>query len=246
MKNLCEKTIRIEYSDVDTNLNLSTFSATNMVQNIMTELFDNIGITNMILKKHYNAAWVISKLKIHFNKHPFLNDKVHATAFVADNSKIRLCLESNFCDENKNTLFLAKQEICPMDLSTRKVRRLQSIDYPFDLELHDNIFNSPFLKLNLNSDDFESYNSYTVAHLDIDFTRHVNNASYVRFLLNTFNSDFFDDNVITDLDIQYVNECREGDLLRIYKKRVDNNFVFLITCNENKIIQANITVQPKN
>ena len=66
MKNLCTKTIKTEYSDVDKNLSLSLYSATNFVQNIMTDLFENIGVTNMFLKRNYNAAWVISKLKIHF------------------------------------------------------------------------------------------------------------------------------------------------------------------------------------
>ena len=244
MKNLYNKTLKVEYSDVDKQLKLSLFSATNFVQNIMTDLFENIGITNMFLKNNYNAAWVISKLKIHFIKYPFMNDLVNACAFISDNSKVRLCLESNFSDTNGNILFLAKQEICPMDLSTRKVRKLQTINYPFDLELHESVFKKPFSKLNLTKDNFDSCTKYTVLPTDIDFTNHVNNASYVGFILNTFKSDFFVKNNVTDLDIQYINECREGDFINIYKKQFDNNFNFIITNGDKIIITANVVTCP--
>ena len=246
MKNLCTKTIKTEYSDVDKNLSLSLFSATNFVQNIMTDLFENIGVTNVFLKRNYNAAWVISKLKIHFLQYPLMNDIVTASAFVTSNSKVRLNIESNFSNQNGTTLFLAKQEICPMDLKTRKVRKLETINYPFDLKPHESLFKNNFSKLKLDIDSFDSFTNYTVLSTDIDFTNHVNNASYVRFILNTFKSDFFDNYFVKDFDIQYINECHEGDCLKIYKKHVDDNFYFVITNNDKVIIMANMVTCPRS
>ena len=239
MENLCNKNILIEYSDVDTNLNLSVFHATNIVQNIMTNLFDNIGLTNMVLKQHHNAAWVISKLKVGFTQYPRLNDIVTGRAFVSSNSKIRLNLDSVFNDTSNNALFYAKQEICPMDLSTRKVRRLDTINYPTNLELHQSVYTAPFSQFTFDLALFSKACDYTVSYCDIDFTRHVNNASYVRFMLNSLDVSFFDNNIITDLEIHYINECREGDVLSIYKQMTENNLNFVILHNETKIIEAN-------
>ena len=241
MENLCNKNILIEYSNVDTRLSLSVFHATNIVQNIMTDLFENIGVTNMILKKRHNAAWVISKLQIHFMDYPKLNDMLNATAFVSSNSKIRLNLDGVFKNPLGNTMFYSRQEICPMDLKTRKVRRLDTINYPNDLDLKQSNYTMRFSRFNFNLTDFVQAYTYTVAYCDIDFTRHVNNASYVRFMLNALDANFFNNNIITDLEIHYINECCEGDILNIYKQIVNNKINFIILHNETKIIEASFS-----
>lgn len=244
MENLCNKNITIEYSQVDTNLKLSVFHATNVVQNIMTNLFDNIGLTNMVLKKHYNAAWVISKLAVSFTHYPKLNDAVNGTAFVSGNSKIRLNLDSIFKDTSNSTLFCARQEICPMDLTTRKVRKLDTINYPTNLAYPQGVCNASFARFNFDLSTFTKTCDYTISYCDIDFTRHVNNASYVRFMLNTLNVNFLDNNNITDFEIHYINECREGDVLSIYKQITDNTINFVILHNDLKIIEASFKYNP--
>ncbi len=47
-------------------------------------------------------------------------------------------------------------------------------------------------------------------------------------------------NKITDFEIQYINESKEGQILKIYKKEVDKNIRFLIKDDEKEIIRANL------
>lgn len=53
---------------------------------------------------------------------------------------------------------------------------------------------------------------------DIDYSRHTNNAVYVKYIANTLSCEFLDKNKITDFEIHYINESKEGQNLRVYKK----------------------------
>ena len=226
----------IEYSDVDRKLNLDLYSCTNIIQNKMTTFLGNLNLANNVLKKDYGAFWAISKLKIHFNDYPMLNDNVSWSTNISGKSKIRLNLDYVFCNDNENVLFVAKQEICPVDLTSRKIKRLDFIN-----NLHEEPSNILFSKWK-ETDGFKKCSDYTILYCDTDSNGHVNNASYVRFMLNTFDSDFFYNNTITDLEIHYLNECLEKQTLSIYKKTVQDEIFFLILRDDTKIIEAKLKI----
>ena len=77
---------------------------------------------------------------------------------------------------------------------------------------------------------------------DIDFSNHVNNAVYVRDIMNSLSNDFLDKVSITDVEMHYIAESKEGQILKIYKKELENNIIrFLIKENEREIIRASIS-----
>ena len=47
-------------------------------------------------------------------------------------------------------------------------------------------------------------------------------------------------NKITDFEIHYINESKEGQILKIYKKEENKNISFLIKDCEKEIIRANL------
>ncbi len=97
-----------------------------------------------------------------------------------------------------------------------------------------------YLKLDTKFTEDDLAYKQKVYSQDIDYSRHVNNAIYVRYVMNTLSCDFLSKNKITDFEIHYINETREGQILKIYKKEENNNIRFLIKDDEKEIIRANL------
>lgn len=147
-------------------------------------------------------------------------------------------METIFKNEKGEYLFGAKQEICPIDVDTRKIRKVSTIHYPQDMETKEAVDKEPYFKLiqKFTEDDFVY--EQKIYSQDIDFSRHTNNAVYVRLIANALSCEFLDKNQITDFEIHYINESVEGQVLRIYKKERENEIEFLIKENDREISRA--------
>ncbi len=240
MKYEYKKEYQINYTELDQNLELGVFSAIILQQNMGTEYFGTLKSDNIILKNENNAIWVVSKTKVHFNKYPTWRDIVYGRTYTTKLKPIRVEMETTFTNEKGENLFVTKQESCAIDLNTRKIRKIDTVNYPKDMEIEENTLVEPFLKLNESFSENDFVYEQKIFSTDIDFSRHTNNASYVKFILNTLSCQFLDKNKVTDFEIHYINESGEGQKLKIYKKEKDNIIEFLIKEKETnkEIVRA--------
>lgn len=113
------------------------------------------------------------------------------------------------------------------------------------METEENVIQEPYSKLNETflEDDFVYEQKVFVA--DIDYSRHTNNVIYVKYIVNSLSCEFFDKNQITDFEIHYINESREGEILKIYKKEKESSIEFLIREGEKEIIRASLSYKNK-
>ena len=243
MKNEYKNEYKIGYTSVDRNLNLSLVGCATIIQDMVTELFEHLETDNRILKNENNSVWVLAKLKIHFNKYPIWKQKVQATSFITNKSKIRVQNNTKVEDESGNVLFVAKQESCPIDLTTRKIRKIETIRFPLDLEIKESILEEDFEKLNNDFGQGNIVGKREIYYSDTDYSKHTNNVSYVRFIMNMINSEILNNNIITDFEINYINESKEGQLLDIYRKDYENKIDFLIKFEENELVRARIKLK---
>ncbi len=228
----------VTYTELNQTGELELVSAFNLVQNVMTEYFESFKSDNMRLKKNNNAIWVVSKTKIHFNKYPMWRDLIKGTGYTTKIKPIRIEIETNFENNKKESLFIAKQECCVIDLESRKLRKVNTVDYPNDMEIKETKFAKSYLRL---KEDFSEKNyiyKQKVHSSDIDYSNHTNNVAYVKYIVNTLPCKFFEENKITDFEIHYISESKEGQSLKIYKKEKDNAMEFLIKNGETEIIRA--------
>ena len=245
MKAEYKNTYQINYTEVDQNLKLRLIEAIIFHQNMATEYFESFESDNVVLKEQNNAAWVVSKTKVHFNKYPTWGDKIYGRSYTTKVKPIRVEMETIFRNAEGELLFCTKQESCPIDLGTRKIRKIDTVNYPSDMETEKNIIQEPFLKLNEKFSENDFVYEQKVFSSDIDFSRHTNNASYVRYIMNTVSCEFLDNNQITDFEIHYINESKEGQILKIYKKEEQNVMEFLIKEGEREIIRASFNYDMK-
>lgn len=230
----------IKYSETDSNLKLSLVSSMNLAQDMMTKYFGKIKSDNVTNKTKFNAIWVVTKTKVHFEKIPEWNEKIESISHNIDSKKVRILLETEF-KMKENPAFVVIHECCPIDVTTRKIRRLDSISYPENLEIADATYSTTFAKLSSNFTGEDFVKKITVQPTDIDYNNHTNNVSYVRFIMNCFKTDFWDNKHIEEFEINYINESREGEELSIYIKEISKNIIdILIKKDDKEIVKARI------
>ncbi len=235
-----KKDFSISYTDSDRKIQLSLVNAISLVQNMVTEYFEMIGSDNIVLKRENNALWVLAKTKVHFNRHPEWKEKIKGSTFTSKISPIRVETETEFTDEYNNILFYAKQETCAIDIDTRKIRKINTVNYPLDIETKSISDDLTYSKLNDEFTEKDKAYEQIVYSTDIDYSGHTNNVIYVRHVLNSLSCEFLDNCEITDFEIHYINETREGQNIKIYRKIKENEVLFLIKEGERDIIKAKL------
>lgn len=243
-----ESKYEISYTEANQNLELSLIRAIEVVQSIMTDYFVSFGSDNETIKNKNNALWVLSKTKVHFNKFPRWSEFVFGKSYTTKIKPIRVEMETIFNNEQNEFLFGAKQEICAIDIETRKIRKIDTIYYPKDMEIKNAVDEEPYTKLNDIFTEKDFVYEQKIYSTDIDYSRHTNNASYVRFMANILSCEFLDKNQITDFEIHYISESIEGQILKIYKKEKENEIEFLIKekNTDKEISRALLKYKQKN
>lgn len=240
MKNEYKRKFFIGYSNCDRKVNLSVLNSLYLIQDMMTEYFGFLKSDNIILKSENNAIWVLAKTKVHFNKYPKWRDLIEGTVFTTGIKPIRVETEAQFKDKDNNVLFYANQETCVIDLTDRKIRKINTVNYPTGVQIKEGINKEKYLRLNTEFTEADKVYEQKIHSTDIDFSYHTNNVSYVKYILNSLNSDFIDSHKITDFEIHYINESKEGQKLSIYKKIKDDEIEFLIKEETREIARANL------
>lgn len=241
MKYTCEKEFTLSYTGLDNNAELNTLYAIELAQNLMTEYFGSFKSDNLRLKKQDNALWVLSKTKLKFFNRASWLDKLYAKGYTVKNTALRTYIESTFHNQENKLVFVALQENAVIDLNTRKLRKIDSVSYPKDMEYEKPEKELSFEKLTgeFSEKDFV-YNQKTY-YTDIDFSNHTNNAVYIRHILNTFPSKFYSEHQVEDFEIHYLHETKEGDLLSVYRKEITNSVEFLIKSGDNEVVRAKLS-----
>ena len=240
MENEYKRKFFIGYSNCDRKVNLSVLNSLFLIQDMMTEYFGFLKSDNIILKSENNAIWVLAKTKVHFNKYPKWRDLIEGTVFTTGIKPIRVETEAQFKDKDNNVLFCANQETCVIDLTDRKIRKINTVNYPTGVQIKEGINKEKYLRLNTEFTEADKVYEQKIHSTDIDFSYHTNNVSYVKYILNSLNSDFIDSHKITDFEVHYINESKEGQKLSIYKKIKDNEIEFLIKEENREIARANL------
>lgn len=233
------KNFNTSYSSIDRTGKLGLVELMSLNQEMITEFYGSVGSDNLILREKCNAAWIYTRTKVKINSLPAWNTKTKAVTFVSSMSPIRMEVETDLLDEDNNLLFAAKTEMCAIDFEQRRLRKIDTLEFPKDVETMPSNIPEAFSK---NKTQFESEDliySQKVYASDTDFTDHTNNVRYVKFLMNTFDTSFYDERQVTDFEIQFAKESKQDDILDVYRKETNSDeYSFLIKNGDEIIIKA--------
>lgn len=236
-----ERKVITDYTKLDKNLKLSLFHASEIAQNVATEFFATFKSDNYTEKREHNVVWVLTKSKFHFANYPIWREECYAKTYTTLVKAIRAQIEVLVENNEGFPFFTTKYEFCPIDIDTRKIRKIDTLNYPKDMDIAESRDKEEFSKLSASFNNEHFVYSQIVHTSDIDFSNHTNNTIYIKYILDSLHSDFLDDKLITDFEIHYLNESREDDVLDIYKiVNEDHTVDFLIKKNATEIVRAKI------
>lgn len=235
----------IEYSQSGVDQTLDVLDIFDIAQDMATDFLGTYEKDNINLKLKYNALWVITKTKMKANRYPNWGEKIFGEIYFVSIKPIRVQIEVVFRDRNGNVLFIIDEEYCVIDMDTRKIRKIDTVEFPKEINVYDNLFERKFLGLR---DEVKNY-SYTekVRVCDLDYSHHTNNVSYVRYILNSFDLEKIYNEDIEEFEIHYIKESREKNELEIYKDEIENNsYLFSIKFDGNDITKAYVKFKEKS
>lgn len=148
MKIECKNDYKMDYSYLDKNIKMRINECFNLAQNNATEYFKKFKEDNLYVKEKYNAVWVVSKSKIHIYKNPTWLEIIHGESFTSLVKPIRVETETKFTNKNNELVFIANQQSCLLDIDTRKIRKIDTVAFPSNIEVENTLFDNNYQKLN--------------------------------------------------------------------------------------------------
>ena len=120
----------------------------------------------------------------------------------------------------------------------KKIRKIETVEFPDDLEKVDSIFEKTFERGSIEFSEDDLVEKVKVKYTDIDFTKHTNNVKYVKFILDNLGSDILDIKQISDIQLDYLKESKENDLIKLYRKEINNNYYYQFKIDNDIILKA--------
>jgi acyl-ACP thioesterase len=167
---------------------------------------------------------------------------IYTKTFVSNIRPVKTDLETNFYDLDDNLIMSIKDEMCIINLESRKIVKLSDVGFD-KIDVLDTSIDTPYL--NIDFDNLVKVDTFKVKFCDIDCTNHTNNVSYIRFIMNSLGMQFLNNNDIISMDLKYINESRIDEELDIYQKNNDNILDILIKKGDLNIFSMKIEYKAK-
>lgn len=230
---------RVTASISDAQANLSVLGVFQIVQDAVTEMMGRLKIDGVTAKKEYNAVWVFSRNRTKlFKTIPWDNDESTVTAFVSVITRATICVDVSLKDHNGEMIAYSRIEMCPLDLSTMRIRRVDTTGVTDQITTEQAEIEMPFTKLDCSPTELAD--EVRVRSTNIDMSQHTNNVEYIRFILNTYSVKQLKDRCVREMEIRYVNQSYENDVLSIYKQSEQDKDLFLLTCDGKNTVKCEV------
>ena len=222
---------------LDSALKLGPAQAVLMIQDNLTECYYMLDCDGIVYKERYNAFWVFTKTKVHFNRRPAWREKITASTFPINNAALRTHLNTVLTDSNGQKVVVANQEACVLDFEKHRPLKLTNLNFPKE-GFPEPVFTEPFERFPSVFADEEFEYEFVVRSQQIDLSHHLNNIEYIKLGLNCYPESMLLTREISDLEMHYCGESMEGQILHIYKKSTDDgDFIRILEvthCNDGE------------
>ena len=222
------KNFKVMSSYCDSINRLSPF----MMQTLFEELADAnatlLGIDQPTLGERDNAFWVVRRIKFEMKSVVKDHDDVILKTWPSGPEILKCFRSYQILKTDMEPAVNALAEWVILDKETRRLRKTDSIHYPDIQFITEKACEPTFKKFKDIFTDNDFVYEKTIRACDIDISHHTNNTKYCMMILDSFSIKELEAMNIKELEIHYEAESLEGDLLRIYRKKVDGEWLFAI------------------
>lgn len=236
------KDFKVWSSYCDSANRLSPF----MMQTLFEELADanamQLGIDQPTLGERDNAFWVVRRIKFEFKSVVMDHDDVILKTWPSGPEVLKCYRSYQILKSPTEPAVNSLAEWVILDKETRRLRKTDSVNYPAIQFIKEKACEPTFkrFKDDFTEDDFVY--EKTIRACDIDISRHTNNTKYCMMVLDSFSIKELEDMTLKEMEIHYEAESLEGDVLRIYRKRVDDEWHFAIKRDGKVVTYACINI----
>lgn len=231
---------KISSAFIDSTGKIGIAQAVLMVQDNLTECFGMLGADNFTYNEKYNAFWVFTKTKLHFERRPFWREEFLASTFPVDNAGFRTNVNTIFRDSDGKSLISANQECCCLDLDKHRPVKLTTLDFPKE-NFPEPVYGEKFEKFDVEFTESDFCYEQVIRSQHIDMSSHMNNIEYIKLGVSTFDNDFILNNEVKDLEVHYLGESKEKQILRIFRKQVNNKYFIKIMESERAVFEMSVS-----
>lgn len=220
--------LKVLSSQIDSEAKMGIVQNFSIVQDNMCEYYKNVDCDGLSMVPTHNCFFVVTKTRLKILDYARWLDNIFVSTNLVKLTPARMNLLTEI-SKNSNVISYALQEMCAIDNDSRKMRLLNTTKYPANTDIDTCKFDIDFDKIESNFIE-EKYlvDEIKVKVSQIDFYRHINNVEYIKLMLNTLTLDEVNNAKFNDIQINYLHECREGDILKIYRKIINNEYIFTV------------------
>ena len=240
------RTFTVQYRDVDFNERIKISSLLALMGDAAGASADELGFGSSYVKpKGY--TFMIANTYLECEKPIKVGQTVCLKTWPLPPSRAIFNREYIFLDEQETPLVKATSRWCLVDVENGKIipsKAIENQDYSTynTQKVVENVqWKIPAFSL----DEGECKFTLTISNSEYDYNMHVNNTRYADYCLNCFSVAQLQAWSIKKFAISYVKQCHEGDVLRFYRKRLDDKSYLVQGVNEQNeiVVQSHVEFQ---
>lgn len=235
MKCRFEKKYVVGPSDCDYTSRMSMPAAFDIFMDIASEHAESLGIGAGFMMET-GMFWLTARTRVHFYSAPSVMKEVLISTWPHRPRGAQTIRDYRMASASGRVLAEGKTQWAVLNTRTGSLVKVEDV-FPKDLDLvEEAVLEQPFGRISEDTSDCEEFASYKVRSIDIDLGKHMNNVAYVRALFGAFSSEELIRLGINDCEVCYKRPCYEGDILKFYRRRIENGYDIIVKNSEEDIV----------
>ena len=171
-----------------------------------------------------NTAWVLSRMYVKFYKLPEWRQEVNLETWHKGVAKLFYLRDFILSDTEGNAMIKATTSWLIIDLNTRRLVRNSDLATSPEKCTKEDAITEPADKVVVPVDiEAELVRKHPVTWSEIDTMGHVNNVKYVTWAIDAVEPEVIKNTPIKELLVNYDVEVMPGDVVKIYRTKVEND-----------------------
>lgn len=228
-----EKEFQVKYCEVDFKDELKISTTLSYLEEVACSSADELGFGYSYIKEK-GYAFMVSNICVEFNRPVGLGEVITVRTWPTPPTYAVFGREYQILSNAGEVYANASSRWCLMDMNSGRILGTKAIDnqdystYNTDKALKNVFWKIPAFSIAETDCCF----SLKIAYSEYDHNMHVNNTKYADYCMNCFSVDEMRALTLKRFSISYVKQCKEGEILRFYRKEMENKEYLVQGVNE--------------
>lgn len=229
---------KVGASMTDSKAKLSLIGILQIEEDAIAELFGELRLDNITMKKQYGTVWVSTKNKIKMLKEIAWDEGFYTVSFISSMTRGTVHVDVAIKNMSEELCAYARVEYCMLDVQTGRLRKVSMVGIDGEAVVEKPETEIAFIRFN--STGLPENGRVQVKSTNIDFSGHTNNIEYIRFMLNTYSVQELETRPVKEIEVFYTNQSFENDVLVLCKGSFEGKDLFVLQKEDMEIVRSEI------